>query len=187
MRIALSGTLDAIAGDIAGPRAGIRRELRAARALEAADLELADVQPFVTAAGGPNLPLTGAFNAHITADGPLHAPTAPAPCKWSAARSTASRSQAARPGRARRPVLKLTSATLNVAGGNISASGSYDFESPVQPGHFQIDARAENIDIARVDFVRSRNVDATGKLAFSITGSGTFERSATFARRATQR
>jgi len=179
-RIALDGTLDA------SPRAAPGREPAFdANAIlhahfDASNLELAEVQPFVTAGGGPNLPLTGALNARIQADGPLHAPTASGSIQME--RGTlygeaisGLRVQGALAGQ----VLKLTSATFNVAGGNLSGSGSYDFNAGqvqpghFQPGHFEIDARAQNIDITRLDFVRSRNFDTTGKLAFAVTGSGT--------------
>ena len=171
MRIALGGTLDASPGH--EPVFDANSVLHGH--IDATNLEVADVQPIVTAEGGPNLPLTGAFNAHITADGPLHAPTASGSVQMERGALygepvTGLRVQGALAGQ----VLKLTSATLNTAGGNISASGDFDFKTErSQPGRFQIDARAENIDIARLGFLRSRNVDATGKLAFSVTGSGT--------------
>ncbi len=86
-----------------------------------------------------------------------------------ASRSRASASRAHSPAQ----VLTLKSATLKEAGGSLSASGSYDFKAKRFQPVIQIDARAENIDIARLGIVRSRNLDATGKLAFSVTGSGT--------------
>jgi translocation and assembly module TamB len=171
MRIVLGGTLDASSGR--EPVFDANSVLHAH--VDATNLEVADVQPIVTAEGGPNLPLTGEFNAHITADGPIHAPTASGSVQMERGALydepvTGLRVQAALAGQ----VLKLTSATLNTAGGNISASGSFDFKSQhSQPGGFQIDAHAEDIDIARLGYLRSRNVDATGKLAFSVTGSGT--------------
>jgi translocation and assembly module TamB len=183
-RIALSGTVDASPG--ASPGAALGREpvFDANSVLhahfDAANLEVADVQPFVTAAGGPNLPLTGAFNSHIEANGPLHAPTASGSLQMERGALygepvTGLRVQGTLAGQ----VLTLASVTLNGAGGNLSASGSYDFNAErfqpgnFQPGHFQIDARAQNIDIARLGLLRSHNLDATGKLAISITGSGT--------------
>jgi translocation and assembly module TamB len=183
-RIALSGTVDASSGASPGAAPGREPVFDANSVLhahfDAANLEIADVQPLLTAAGGPNLPLTGAFNARIQTDGPLHAPTASGSLQMERGALygepvTGLRIQGALASQ----VLTLASVTLNGAGGNLSASGSYDFNterfqpSNSQPGHFQIDARAENIDIARLGLLRSRNIDATGKLAFSITGSGT--------------
>ena len=68
---------------------------------------------FVTAAGGPNLPLTGAFNARIKADGPLHALTASGSAQMEQGSLygepvSGLRVQAALAGQ----VLKLTSATI---------------------------------------------------------------------------
>ncbi|MGB8847573.1 MAG: hypothetical protein WCC73_17965, partial [Terracidiphilus sp.] len=174
MRITLGGTLDASPGASPGRQPVFDPNAVLHAYIEATNLNVADLQPIVTAAGGPNLPLAGVFNAHIQADGPLHAPTGSGSVQMEQGAVygepvTGLRVQGALAGQ----VLKLTSVTLNTAGGNISASGDFDFKSDrVQPGHFQIDARAENIDIARLGYLRSRNVDATGKLAFSITGSG---------------
>jgi translocation and assembly module TamB len=165
-RIAVSGTVDASPG--AAPAFDSNAILHAQ--FDAANLELADVQPFLTTAGGPNLPLTGAFNARITADGPLHALTASGSAQMERGSLygepvSGLRVQAALAGQE----LKLTSATFNIAGGNLSGFGSYNFSAE----RFQADVRAENIDITRVDLFRGRNIDATGKLAFSISGSGT--------------
>ncbi len=172
-RIALGGTLDASPASGREPVFDANAVLHAH--FDAANLELADVQPFLTAAGSPNLPLTGAIDARITADGPLHAPTAAGSTQMERGSLygeaiSGLRVQAALAGQ----VLKLTSATFNVAGGSLSGSGTYDFKSDrSQPGHFRIDARAQNIDITRLDLVHSRNVDVTGRLTFSVTGSGT--------------
>ena len=184
-RIALSGTVDASPGAAPGREPVFDANAVLHAHLDADHLELADVQPLITAASGPNLPLAGALNARITADGPLHALTASGSAQMERGSLygepvSGLHVQAALAGQD----LKLISATFNIAGGNLSASGSYDFNAErfqpghfqpghFQPGHFQIDARGENIDITRVDFVRSRNFDATGKLAFSISGSGT--------------
>jgi translocation and assembly module TamB len=169
-RIALGGTVDAYPGASPGREPVFDSNAVLHAHFDAANLELTDVQPLINAAGGPNLPLTGAFNARITADGPLHALTASGSAQMERGALygdpvSGLRVEAALSGQ----MLKLTSVTLNEAGGNISGSGDYDFKTE----HFQIDARAQNIDIARLGFLRSRNLDATGKLAFSITGSGT--------------
>jgi translocation and assembly module TamB len=169
-RIALSGTVDASPGASPGREPVFDANAVLHAHFDAANLELADMQPFITAAGGPNLPLTGALNARIATDGPFHAIAASGSAQMERGSLygepvSGLRVQAALAGQ----VLKLTSATFNAAGGNLSASGSYDFNAR----RFQVDAHAENIDITRIDFVPSRNFDATGKLAFSISGSGT--------------
>ena len=68
-------------------------------------------------------------------------------------------------------VLKVTSATLSEAGGTVSASGSYD----IKTRGFQVEAHGAGIDISRIGWVRRQNLDATGKLGFSLTGSGTLD------------
>jgi translocation and assembly module TamB len=181
-RILLSGTVDAPPGSAPSGEPVFNSNAMLHAQFDAANLELTDVQPFLTAAGGPNLPLSGTFDARITADGPLHAPTASGSVQMAQGSLygepiSGLRLQAALAGQ----VLKLTSATFNVAGGNLSGSGSYDFNGEsvqpgnLQPGHFQIDAHAQNIDITRLEFVGSRNFDTTGKLAFAVSGSGTLQ------------
>ncbi|MGD0347228.1 MAG: translocation/assembly module TamB domain-containing protein [Terracidiphilus sp.] len=175
-RVVLSGTLDAAPGR--QPEFDSNAVLHAH--FDAANLEVADMQPFLTAAGIPKSPLAGALDARIDADGPLHALSASGSAQMERGvlygePVSGLRVQGALAGQ----VLRVSSATLNAAGGSLSASGSYGFQAGrfqsgrFQPGRFQIDARAEKIDIARLDFVRSRGIDATGKLAFAVTGSGT--------------
>lgn len=170
--ITMGGTLDASPGAAPGREPVFDANAVLHAHFDAANLDVADVQPLVAAAGGPHLPLTGVFNARIQADGPLRAPSASGSLQME--RGTlygepvaGLRVQGALSGQ----VLKVASATLNEAGGTLSASGSYDFKA----AHFQVDAHAENIDIARVGYLHSRNLDTTGKLAFSITGSGTLD------------
>ena len=170
-RIVLSGTLDASPGAVPGrlPEFDANSVLHAQ--FDAINLEVADVQSLLTAAGGPQLPLAGALYARIEADGPLRALSASGSAQME--RGTffgepvsSLRVQGAMAGQ----VFKLTTATLNTASGSLTASGSYDFKAQ----RFQVDARAQNIDIARLELIRSRGLDATGKLAFAVTGSGTF-------------
>jgi translocation and assembly module TamB len=181
-RITLSGTIDASTNASMGTAPGAAPGREPAREpvfdanailhahFDATNLELADMQPFITAAGGSDLPLTGALNARVTADGPLHALAASGSAQMERGSVygepvSGLRVEAALAGQ----VLNVTSATFNDAGGSLSASGSYDFKS----GRFNGNARGENIDITRVDFIRNRNFDVTGKLAFSVSGSGT--------------
>ncbi|MGA3130488.1 MAG: translocation/assembly module TamB domain-containing protein [Terracidiphilus sp.] len=136
---------------------------------DATNLDVSDLQPFL-AAGGSSLPLTGALNARIQADGPLHALAASGSVEMDRGSLYGEPVSGLRvQGGLAGQVLKLKSVTLNAAGGNLSASGSYDF----QARRFQVDARAENIDIARLGMIRNRGLDATGKLTLAVNGSGT--------------
>jgi translocation and assembly module TamB len=172
MQIELGGTLDSSPGAMPGRESELDANAVLHAHFDAANLEIADVQPLIAAEGGPNLPITGTFNARIQADGPLRALTASGSAQMEQGSLygepvSGLRVQAALAGQ----LLKLTSATFNDAGGNISGSGTYDFKAD----RFHVDARAQNIDIARLDFVHTRSFDAAGKLAFSISGSGTLQ------------
>jgi len=164
-RITFNGSLDATPGRGAVFDANAVLHGR----FDAANLEVGDLQPLLAAAGGANLPLAGTLNARIEANGPVHAPFVSGSVQME--RGTlygepvaGLRVQGVLDGQ----VLKVASATLNEAGGTLSASGSYDFQTK----HFQVDARAENVDLAHLGVVRSRSLDATGKLALAVTGSG---------------
>jgi translocation and assembly module TamB len=67
-------------------------------------------------------------------------------------------------------VIKLSSVTVNDMAGKISASGSYNLGSR----HFQVNATGSGIDISKIETLRN-NVEATGKLGFSVVGSGTVD------------
>ncbi len=67
--------------------------------------------------------------------------------------------------------LALSSARLRAAGGDVSASGSYDFND----GTFNLVAQGAGIDIARIGWIGRRNIDAAGKLLVSVTGSGSLD------------
>ncbi len=166
-RVNISGTLDASPGR--QPQFDANSVVHAR--FDAVNLDVADVQPFLAGAGSSRRQLQGTLNAHILADGPIHEQSV----SGSAAMARGElygepisnlRVQGALAG----TVFKLSSATLDGAGGTISASGSYDFNA----ARFQVDARAANIDLARLNSIRNRGFDASGKLAFAVIGSGTW-------------
>jgi translocation and assembly module TamB len=162
----IAGTLDASPGR--QPEFDSNSVLHAH--FDATNLDIADLQPFLAAAGDSSLPLTGALNPRIQADGPLHALAASGSVEMDRGSFydepvSGLRVQGALSGQ----VLKLKSATFNAAGGDLSASGSYDFEAR----RFQVDASVQNIDIARLGIIRSRGLDATGRLTLVFNGSGT--------------
>ena len=136
--------------------------------IDAANLDVADVQPFLT----QTLPVTGVFTAHFTADGPLNEPAASGSLQTDRGviygeSVTQLRIEAALANR----VLKLTSAHAVDAGGVLSASGSYDFNAKT----FDVQAHGTGIDIARIGWVGQHNFDAAGKLSADITGSGSLD------------
>ena len=183
-RIALNGTLDASTG-MAPPAAG-GSAARARRGppprfnansvvhahLDAANVAIADLQPFVSAEGGPNLPVTGVFHARIDADGPLHAPSGSGSVEMNRGSIYGEpfaqlRIEGAMAGN----VLKLTTAKLSQTSGTLSASGSYDFKAR----KFQVDAHGLGIDISQIAWVRNHNLELTGNLGIFVNGSGTLD------------
>ncbi len=140
--------------------------------VQAANLDVADLQPFLVAAGGQSLPVAGAFNARIQADGPLHAPAASGSVEMDRGSIYGESVTELRiEGALANQVLKLTSARLSEAGGVISASGSYDLNART----FQVDAHGAGIDISRIDWIRRHDLEAAGKLGISLIGSGTLD------------
>jgi translocation and assembly module TamB len=188
-KIALSGTLDASPGPAAAlhrtasePGPGTTRKSRAAaptqpeydgdsvlRAqVDATHIDVADLQPFISR----SLPLTGAFDAHFTADGPLRAPGASGSLEMNSGviygePVTQLRIQAAVANHA----VKITSARAEGAGGVMTASGDYDFDSR----KFNVDAHGSQIDIARIAWIGRNNYEAAGKLSVDVAGSGTLD------------
>ena len=68
-------------------------------------------------------------------------------------------------------LLHLTSISASSPAGSLSASGSYDLNAH----RFQIDSRADGIDVAKVQSLRQLNDEMTGRLEFALTGSGTLD------------
>jgi translocation and assembly module TamB len=166
-RIALSGTLDASPE----PQAEFNEDSVIHLRAEGTNVDLADVRPFL-ADGGSTLPIAGEFNAQIDADGPLHAPSGSGWVELENGNIYGEPVSHLRiQGAMANQVLKLTSATLNEAGGTFSASGSYDFAAR----RYQLDAHCEGTEISRIAWVRQRDLDVTGKLGVSLTGSGTLD------------
>ncbi len=177
-RLALSGTLDASMGPglpMTAPRHS-RSSLQPtydensvlhARA-EAGNLDVADFQPFV----GQPLPVTGALGAQIDASGPLR--------ELEASGSVAmdrgvidgeSVTRVRMEGAFAHHVLKVSSARGSDAGGDLLASGSYDFNAKT----FTLDAHASGVEIAQIGWVGRHNLEAAGKLDVSIAGSGSLD------------
>lgn len=166
-RVVLSGTLDAAPARL--PQFDMNSVLHAH--IDASNLEIADLQPFLAAIGRPTLPLSGSFNASIEADGPVQTLAASGTAEMEQGNFHGEsisnlHVQGSFAGRA----LRISSASFKDAGGSISGSGSYDFAAK----RFQLAARAEDIDIADLAPIRDRGLDASGRLALAVTGSGTW-------------
>ncbi len=167
-RVLLDGTLDASPG----PEPAFDADSVLHAHIQGESVEVSDVQPFLATKSGGSLPVAGAFNTRIQLDGPLHEPTGSGSIEMDGGILYGEpfdhlRIQAAVAGQD----LKLLSGTLVGAAGNITAAGNYDFNAR----SFTVDAHGTGIDISRVHWVQQHNLDVAGKLAVSITGSGSFD------------
>jgi translocation and assembly module TamB len=136
--------------------------------LLASKVEIGDLQPII----GRSLPVSGALDSQIQIDGPVRALGGTGWVELNGGKLwgepvTRIRAQGTMTG----DVVKLASVSVNEAAGRISASGSYDLRSR----RFQVDAKGAGIDVARIDWVRRQNLEASGKLGFSVLGSGTLD------------
>ena len=136
--------------------------------LQAGKVGIADVQPFLSR----NLPVEGALDAQLQADGPLHALGGSG---WveldggSVYGEPVSRIRAT--GSIANQRINLTSVSVGEAAGNIAATGSYDLKSR----QFQMDARGTGIDVFRIGWLHRQGFEAAGKLGFTVQGSGQFD------------
>ncbi len=180
-RLTLSGTLDASPG--AGPLTTAPRHFRGSQQptyggasvlharIAASNLNVADVQPFLVA-GPQSLPITGAFNAQIETSGPLRDLQASGSVEMD--RAVIDGESVARvrvDGAFADHVLKVSSARASDAGGDLSASGSYDFNAKT----FALDGHAGGIDISQIGWISRRNLEVAGKLSLSVSGSGSLD------------
>ena len=121
---------------------------------------------------GRNLPVTGQINAQIQADGPIHALDGSG---WVELDNgvvygePVSRIRAQ--GKMAGQILQLASITVNDQAGKLSATGSYDLNSrrfPLMP------RRSESM-WPRSSRLQNAGLSVTGKLGFSVNGSGTLD------------
>jgi len=163
-KIVFAGKLDGSGGN--GPSFDLDSvmHLRA----QVSKVGVADIQPFLSR----SLQATGTIDAEIQADGPLRAPSGSgwaeldggSICGEPVARLRAQ-------GLLSNQVLKLSSMTLSAESGAITAALSYDLRDK----SFEARASGTGIDISRIHALRSRNLEAAGRLTANITGSGTLD------------
>ena len=140
----------------------LRLHLRAGKA------DVNDILPLT----GIKPPLTGVLNAQFDLSGPLHNLDG---AGWfeldggSVYGEPVSRIRAQ--GTVAGQVFKLASVTVNDQAGKILGSGAYDLNS----SRFQLDFQSTGFDLSRLQSLSSRGLAVTGKLSFSIAGSGTFD------------
>jgi translocation and assembly module TamB len=167
-RIEFNGTLDASPGS---PSEFDGDSVIHAHA-EAVNVDVADVKPFLATDNVQNPPVAGVFDARIQANGPLHSLEGFGSVEMASANLYGEDvSHLSLQGSLSNHELNLKSAAFNEAGGAFSASGSYDTESR----KFQLDVRGNGIQVSQIGWVHDRNLDAAGKLGFSLNGSGTLD------------
>ena len=136
--------------------------------VRAAKAGMEDLYPLI----GQNLPITGSLNAQFDGAGPVQALTGSG---WilldggTVFGEPVSRIRVQ--GSVAKQQIKLTSATLNDEAGKIQLNGTYDLKS----SSFQLDARSTGFDLARIEWLHRHNLAITGKLDFSVVGTGTFD------------
>ncbi|MGA2350809.1 MAG: translocation/assembly module TamB domain-containing protein [Terracidiphilus sp.] len=136
--------------------------------LRAGQVGLNDLQPFI----GTGLPVAGSLSAQLQVDGPIHALGGSGWVEMD--KGTVFGEPVARV-RAEanivNQIINLTSLTVSEDVGKIAATGSYDLQSR----RFQLNAQGAGIDMARIEWLRSKGLTVTGKLGFTMLGSGTFD------------
>ncbi|MGH9606343.1 MAG: translocation/assembly module TamB domain-containing protein [Terracidiphilus sp.] len=164
-RIAVSGTMDA-GGSSAGGKGGFGAGSLIKAHLDATKLNVDDLQPFLAA----RLPASGVLDAQLTIDGRLGSPGGSGWVELNGGSLYGEPVKRARlQGSLVDRVLKVTSATLSAPAGSISAAGSYDMASR----RYAMKAAGQGIDIARIAWLEQHAPEATGRLSFSLSGSGT--------------
>ena len=163
-QIALDGTLAAVPGrePVFDANSALHLHLRAAK------VGLDDLLPFT----GENLELSGTLDAQLQVDGLIRSLGGSGWAELDSATIygepiTRLRAQ----GTMANQLLKFTSVSANAPPGSLSATGSYDLKSR----QFQVDAKGAGIDVAKIEVLRSQDSGASGKLGFTLAGTGTLD------------
>jgi translocation and assembly module TamB len=173
-QVTLKMTLDASVGSLAaGPGHRAAEPVFDANSVlhvhfQADKVSVEDLQPFVR----QRLPVEGALDAQLQVDGPIHALGGSGWVELSDGSVYGEPVSRLRVnGSIADQQVKLTSVNIGEAGGVITAAGSYDLKSR----QFQMDAKGTGIDVSRISRVRQQGLAATGKLGFTVQGSGTLD------------
>lgn len=136
--------------------------------LRASQLATGQLQPIMER----EIPISGQLDAQISADGPLRSLSGSGWMELNKAvlfnePLSRIRAQGSFSGQS----IHLTSLSLAGVAGQLSASGTVDLAKK----NFQVQASTPAIDIAQIDTLRKRGFAATGKLALTVSGSGSFD------------
>jgi len=136
--------------------------------LDAAKISAEELQSFLRM----KLPFTGSLDAELKVDGAIGSPNGSGWVQLDSGTVYGEpvnrvRAQGSLAGK----VISLSSISIATGAGAIAASGSYGLQSK----RFQLDAKSTGIDVAKIESIRRQNWGASGKLAFNVQGTGTFE------------
>jgi translocation and assembly module TamB len=137
--------------------------------LQASQVAFDDIAPLLP----DSVRVGGTLNATIQADGPLHDPRGSGSIELSDGVFYGEPlKRLSLKGTLASPVLTITSASLALDAGSITASGTYNLRDK----SLKIDARSAAIDVSRVAWLHQQDIDATGQLTANISGTGTLEK-----------
>jgi translocation and assembly module TamB len=162
--ISLDGTLDAAAARVPAFNANSVLHLH----LRAVQVGVDELTPFT----GSKQPVTGVLDAQVQADGPIRALGGSG---WVALDGgsvygeplTRVRAQ----GTMTRDLVTLSSLAVSAPAGDVTASGSFDLKSR----SFKVDGKGSDIDVAKIEALHRQGIELTGKLGFTVAGSGTLD------------
>jgi translocation and assembly module TamB len=167
-QIALEGSLDATPPEnhLAAPTFDANSNLHLH--LRAAHVPMDDLLPLLS----QSAPITGTLDTEFRADGKVNSLAGSGSADLSDGKMYGEPlSQLHAQGSLTNNILHVASLSANSPAGSLNASGTYDLNSK----HFQIDSKANNIDIAKVKSLRQLDDEMAGRLEFALTGSGTLE------------
>lgn len=118
---------------------------------------------------GRELPLSGAMSIGLALNGPIRSLEGSGSAELDGGAVYGQpferiRAQASLAGQ----TVTLSSLRASVAGGSISATGSYNLDSK----QFKLDSRGSDIDVAQLEWPRQHKLETAGELGFTVTGSG---------------
>jgi translocation and assembly module TamB len=164
-RLVFNGTLDSADGLDIGFNSDSNLHLHA----QASQVAFDDIAPLLP----ESLRVSGTLNATIDADGPLHDPRGSGTIELSdGAFYGEPLKRLTIKGTLASPIVTVSSASLVVDAGALTASGSYNLRDK----SLKIDARGGAIELSRIAWLHQQGVDAAGRLSASISGSGTIEK-----------
>jgi translocation and assembly module TamB len=137
--------------------------------VQATQIAFDDIAPLLP----ESLPVSGTLDATIQADGPLHDPHGSGTIELT---NGAFYGEPLRrlhlEGTLASPVLNISSASLAIEAGTITASGSYNLRDKSLKG----ETHSVQVNLSRVAWLHQHDIDATGHLTANVAGSGTIQK-----------